>query len=302
MVFIRVNPLRPGDAIWHHESWVNIGAGNGLSLKRNLNQCWLIPVQCRYNAIQYNICMVLQRQGQNLISGWTYKRHPIACPHERIGETTDCVITPPHCIDRTIRMKVQWNCKRNKYIFSHKNADEIFPSNSDWLIDYQVLQCASLKTGIIFWKKKPPRFSLISILDYKWVRHMIIYRYNRFCYQDYKFTGRAQGQTSIITIRLTHWGRVVHIYVNWPSLVQIMACHLVDAKPLSEPMLASWQLELWEQISVKFELKYINFHSRRCVRKCRPGNGGHFVLASILTDWGLVMHECITELGHHWCG
>ena len=38
---------------------------------------------------------------------------------------------------------------------------------------------------------------------------------------------------------LTHWGRVTHIYasVNQSSLVQIMACRLVGAKPLSEPML-----------------------------------------------------------------
>ena len=37
---------------------------------------------------------------------------------------------------------------------------------------------------------------------------------------------------------LTHWGRMTHFAsINQPSLVQIMACHLVGAKPLSEPML-----------------------------------------------------------------
>ena len=38
---------------------------------------------------------------------------------------------------------------------------------------------------------------------------------------------------------LTHWGRVTHIYasVNKPASVQIMACRLDGAKPLSEPML-----------------------------------------------------------------
>ena len=36
---------------------------------------------------------------------------------------------------------------------------------------------------------------------------------------------------------LTHWGRVTHIGVGKLSLVQIMACHLDGAKPLSEPML-----------------------------------------------------------------
>ena len=39
-------------------------------------------------------------------------------------------------------------------------------------------------------------------------------------------------------LMLTHWGRVTHLCVsNFPSLVQIMACRLVSAKPLSKPML-----------------------------------------------------------------
>ena len=43
----------------------------------------------------------------------------------------------------------------------------------------------------------------------------------------------------------THWGWVTHISVsiNLPFLVQIMACHLVGAKPLCEPMLVYYQLE-----------------------------------------------------------
>ena len=36
---------------------------------------------------------------------------------------------------------------------------------------------------------------------------------------------------------LTHWGRVTHICVGKLTLVQIMACRLNGAKPLSEPML-----------------------------------------------------------------
>ena len=38
---------------------------------------------------------------------------------------------------------------------------------------------------------------------------------------------------------------------SMPSLVQIMACHLDGAKPLSEPMLEYCQLDSWEQTSVK---------------------------------------------------
>ena len=35
------------------------------------------------------------------------------------------------------------------------------------------------------------------------------------------------------------------------ALVQIMACHLFGAKPLSKPMLEDCQLDPWEQTSVK---------------------------------------------------
>ena len=39
-------------------------------------------------------------------------------------------------------------------------------------------------------------------------------------------------------LALTHWGRVTHICVNKLTImVQIMACRLAGAKPLSEPML-----------------------------------------------------------------
>ena len=40
-----------------------------------------------------------------------------------------------------------------------------------------------------------------------------------------------------------------------------MACRLFGAKPLPEPVLTYCQLDLWQQISVKFELKYKTFHS-----------------------------------------
>ena len=44
-------------------------------------------------------------------------------------------------------------------------------------------------------------------------------------------------------------------YVRWhpkTTLVQIMACRLLGAKPLYEPMLEYCQLDPWEQTSVKF--------------------------------------------------
>ena len=60
------------------------------------------------------------------------------------------------------------------------------------------------------------------------------------------------------------------------ALVQIMACRLIGAKPLSEPMLEYCYLDPYEQTSVKFESKYKTFHSWKCIWKCRLGNGGHF--------------------------
>ena len=49
------------------------------------------------------------------------------------------------------------------------------------------------------------------------------------------------------------------------SLVQIMACHLVGAKPLSEPMLGYYQLDPKEQTSVKSQSKFKHFQQKSVV-------------------------------------
>ena len=49
------------------------------------------------------------------------------------------------------------------------------------------------------------------------------------------------------------------------SMVEIMACRLFGAKPLSEPMLEYCQLDPWEQTSVKFYSNLKHFHSRKCI-------------------------------------
>ena len=61
------------------------------------------------------------------------------------------------------------------------------------------------------------------------------------------------------------------------ALVQIMACRLFHAKPLSKPMLGYCQLDSQEQTSVKFQSNYKTFHSRKCIWKYRLRNGGHIV-------------------------
>ena len=68
---------------------------------------------------------------------------------------------------------------------------------------------------------------------------------------------------------------------NIPTLVQIMAYHLLGATPLSEPMLPYCKLDPKEHISVKFYLKFKSFHSRKCTRICRLWNGSHFALTSM---------------------
>ena len=60
---------------------------------------------------------------------------------------------------------------------------------------------------------------------------------------------------------MRHWIR--------SALVQIMACHLFRAKPLSKPMLPYRQLDSWEQISVIFESEFYHFHSQKCFWNCR---------------------------------
>ena len=65
------------------------------------------------------------------------------------------------------------------------------------------------------------------------------------------------------------------------ALVWVMACRLVGAKPLSEPMKEYFQLVPCEQASVKFESKYKTFHSWKRIWTCRLRNGGHFVLGKM---------------------
>ena len=60
-------------------------------------------------------------------------------------------------------------------------------------------------------------------------------------------------------------------------LVQIMACCIVGAKPLSELMLEYCPLDLKEQTSVKLESKYKTFHSRKWIWNCHLQNGRYFV-------------------------
>ena len=72
-----------------------------------------------------------------------------------------------------------------------------------------------------------------------------------------------------------------------------MACHLLSAKPLPEPMLSYFQLDSWEQISVKFESKFCHFHSRKMHLKMPSSEMAAILSRARWDKWGLVMHGCI---------
>ena len=61
-----------------------------------------------------------------------------------------------------------------------------------------------------------------------------------------------------------------------PPLIQIIACRLFGAKPLSKPMLTNFQMDPNESSS-----QFKHFRLRRCVWKCRLQNGGLLILASM---------------------
>ena len=80
------------------------------------------------------------------------------------------------------------------------------------------------------------------------------------------------------------------------ALVQVMACRLFGAKPLSEPMPAYLWFDHLEQTSVQFESKYKIFHLRKCIWKGR--------LCFVLFSNGVVLNRqqaCIrTDIGFLW--
>ena len=92
------------------------------------------------------------------------------------------------------------------------------------------------------------------------------------------------------------------------SLVQIMVCRLFGAKPLSKPM----PLDPYEQTSVKFQSKYIFFHSWKCIWKYCLQNSSHLVqgdMSKHFQAWRIwSIHSCIplkqmafvVEFNFHW--
>ena len=61
-----------------------------------------------------------------------------------------------------------------------------------------------------------------------------------------------------------------------PTLVQVMACHLIGAKTLPEPMLVYCQLDSWDEFQWKFNQNFIIFIQQIAIENVVWWNGGHF--------------------------
>ena len=101
-----------------------------------------------------------------------------------------------------------------------------------------------------------------------------IYPWNKF--ETYQLQLQLPG-----TNELKHWGRVTHICVSKlrPSLVQIMHCRLIDARPLFEPIILYCYWTLKNKLSkIIIEIHIFSFvFQRKFIWKFRPPNRGHFV-------------------------
>ena len=64
-------------------------------------------------------------------------------------------------------------------------------------------------------------------------------------------------------------------HTSWSPLAQVMDCRVCSTKTLHKPMVMYYQLGLLEQISMKIESKYSNFHFKKCIEKCRLPDVAH---------------------------
>ena len=92
---------------------------------------------------------------------------------------------------------------------------------------------------------------------------------------------------------LTHWGPVTHTCVS--SVIIIASDNGLSP--------GRRQVIVWTNAGV-----FAHFHSRKCIRKCRPENGGHFVRhlcvneainPRCLVKW-LVRSECYRGISLQW--
>ena len=128
-----------------------------------------------------------------------------------------------------------------------------------------------------------------AILNWKtkniWViiqQMQIVFIYELFCPEFYCFIFACFTKVQHWDDTLTHWGRVTHICVD--KIIIIGSDNGLSPGRLQAIIRTNADTLLtgpWEQTSVKFQSKFIPFHSRKHTLKCRLENGGHFVSASL---------------------
>ena len=82
------------------------------------------------------------------------------------------------------------------------------------------------------------------------------------------FVSSYSGLYQVLRLSLLRQSGAYMYQETRPSRVKIMDCCLLGTKPSSAQMLDYGQLYIWGQISVTFESKYDNFHSRNAFGKC----------------------------------
>ena len=95
------------------------------------------------------------------------------------------------------------------------------------------------------------------------------------------FKHRYAHRRNIRYIHHTEAEWLIYVSENKSTLIQITVCCILGANPLSELVLAYYWLNLWEQISVKFESNWNNFHAKILNLKRMSATWRPFVAASM---------------------
>ena len=152
-------------------------------------------------------------------------------------------------------------------------------------------------TDIWFWQGIPPSYQHHTYLDMRILAEPPRAQYAQILSTNYIHHWRKQ--VYLITFKISHQLSTVdiqnrgidHVTVNGynfsipsdaympqyykPPYILIKVCHMYGTIPLSEIMLPYCQMDFSKQISLTFESKYNNFHSRKLMRKVRMQNAGH---------------------------
>ena len=152
---------------------------------------------------------------------------------------------------------------------THEHYDGSYKANLQATIDNNRLSiyCGYHTTSVICSGK----YFIATMAEYIGV--MLVYMQNCICTAIWNV---YQRYLDVLQIHPPPNAAYMRQWIG-PTLVHIMAFRLFGAKPLHQPMLAYCQLDFWEQISMKFESEFYNFHFKKVFEIVVCQNGGHFV-------------------------